>query len=282
VDNKFIVTEKGVSLKKSLLEKRKSKKENEYISVYNKIFNGSMELPTYYNQFLSEFEDKKCAAIIISDIISGIKGNLRQKQKICPDYKVYEPKALHLFRQLQVKNELEEFKKANISKYQVRVLINKNTCSECEKMDKKIFEIGEAVLGVNCPPFHEGCRCDVLPMSQSMQDLIEREKRAMDSIKKHIPKGVTFDEYIDGLEPTSDGKLEYVNHSKPKKYNHTKDTNTKNFQSRNTSTKKINAEMILGIGVGSIMLIYCLSVQAYFGVFFGIGLIIYGISRRNN
>jgi len=66
-------------------------------------------------------------------------------------------------RYKRMKEELDKAKKSHengiLMSYKVRHMKDGRVCSKCEKFDGYATSVIEAVIGVNHPPFHEGCRC---------------------------------------------------------------------------------------------------------------------------
>ena len=58
---------------------------------------------------------------------------------------------------------LSELKKFDAKSYEILGSLDKITCPYCGKMDGKIFQTSRINSGVNFPPFHDGCRCTVVP-----------------------------------------------------------------------------------------------------------------------
>lgn len=63
--------------------------------------------------------------------------------------------------------------------YQIECALDKRTCEICGSMDQKVFKYSEIVVGVNYPPFHDGCRCCAVPYFEDMQGA-ERAARDRD------------------------------------------------------------------------------------------------------
>lgn len=59
-------------------------------------------------------------------------------------------------------HELHSLSEANISKYIVLCADDDQLCSVCRKMKGKKFQVSSAKIGYNCPPFHRGCRCNII------------------------------------------------------------------------------------------------------------------------
>lgn len=95
-------------------------------------------------------------------------------------------------------------KNSNIKEYEISALIKDDSCDKCRSMDGKIFPVSQAVIGENCPPFHEKCRCSIMAVLPTEEELEEEFEKF---INDNVPEGMEFDEWIDSLEPTKDGKL---------------------------------------------------------------------------
>ena len=57
--------------------------------------------------------------------------------------------------------ELKSLKDAGAERYANLATRDAACCPVCAAMDRRDFPVEEAVTGINCPPFHEGCRCTV-------------------------------------------------------------------------------------------------------------------------
>lgn len=107
---------------------------------------------------------------------------------------------------IRIKKELEEFKEADIQEYSILVIDDEKTCERCRKFKNQKLAVKNAKIGINAPPFHDGCRCDVVAVLPTEEEL----DREWEEFKKSIPDGLTPDEYLERLQPTGDGKLKYV------------------------------------------------------------------------
>lgn len=57
---------------------------------------------------------------------------------------------------------LQQMYDSDIKTYEISACLDECTCDICKRKNKKIYEISSAKIGINCPPFHEGCRCTIL------------------------------------------------------------------------------------------------------------------------
>lgn len=60
------------------------------------------------------------------------------------------------------KINLQQMYNSDIKTYEISACLDECTCDICKRKNKKIYEISSAKIGINCPPFHEGCRCTIL------------------------------------------------------------------------------------------------------------------------
>lgn len=100
--------------------------------------------------------------------------------------------------------ELQAYKEAKITRYEYAALIDNRTSDICKELDGKIFDVDEAEPGKNYPPMHPFCRSSTLADLPTEEEL---DKEWEDFERENIPEGMTFDEWLDHLEPTEDGKL---------------------------------------------------------------------------
>ena len=67
--------------------------------------------------------------------------------------------AAHVYTQ----SKLSRFSDDGATQYQVVAIDAESTCDYCENdMDGTIFNIEDAEPGLNCPPFHPNCQCDII------------------------------------------------------------------------------------------------------------------------
>ena len=62
-------------------------------------------------------------------------------------------------RILNNQRDLKSYKDANITHYIFVATLDDMTCEICGDMDGKVFPVNKALIGKNCPPLHEYCRC---------------------------------------------------------------------------------------------------------------------------
>ena len=64
---------------------------------------------------------------------------------------------------VQVQTSLQRYKEAGLDTYEYLECPNKDCCPHCKKLAGQVFKIEEAQVGVNCPPMHPRCHCDIMP-----------------------------------------------------------------------------------------------------------------------
>ena len=100
--------------------------------------------------------------------------------------------------------ELEAYKMSGVDKYEYASLIDDRTSLICNRLDGKIYEVAKAKPGVNYPPMHPFCRSSTMAVLPTEEEL----NKEWDTFKAdNVPQDMTFDEWLDRLEPTEDGKL---------------------------------------------------------------------------
>lgn len=58
--------------------------------------------------------------------------------------------------------ELYDYRDGQVEEYKIVAAKDERTCALCESMSEKNFPVLTAKIGVNCPPFHKGCRCCIV------------------------------------------------------------------------------------------------------------------------
>lgn len=58
--------------------------------------------------------------------------------------------------------DLSFYSKGGYSEYEFMATSDDRTCPSCSALDGKHFLIKDAVVGLNYPPMHEGCRCTTI------------------------------------------------------------------------------------------------------------------------
>lgn len=94
-------------------------------------------------------------------------------------------------------DDLQGYKEDGVEKYQILATLDDNTCSICGKMDGKIFNVCEAVIGKNVPPFHSNCRCTTVPYYDDTDLAYQtRVARNPETGKTYeVPADMTYEEW---------------------------------------------------------------------------------------
>ncbi len=106
--------------------------------------------------------------------------------------------------------ELEGYRNSAVERYEYASLDDDRRSKICERLDGKTFPVDKAKPGVNYPPMHPFCRSSTMAVLPTEEELDEEWDTF---IGENVPEGMTFDEWLDGLEPTEDGKLVYTGKS---------------------------------------------------------------------
>ena len=67
---------------------------------------------------------------------------------------------------VQVQSTLNNLKELGEDSYEYLACPNKDACKICKELNGKVFKIEDAVQGVNLPPMHPHCHCDIMPVKQ--------------------------------------------------------------------------------------------------------------------
>ena len=73
----------------------------------------------------------------------------------------------------QVKESAKQFKNNGYKYVKVMTRDNPHTCRFCEGMDGTKVKIDEIQIGINVPPFHPRCACNIIPTEGSWDDVFE-------------------------------------------------------------------------------------------------------------
>lgn len=60
------------------------------------------------------------------------------------------------------KINLHNLKTTGIKQYKILATCDTRTCKKCAQMDGKVFNVDDAIIGVNAPPFELDCRCCIV------------------------------------------------------------------------------------------------------------------------
>lgn len=104
--------------------------------------------------------------------------------------------------------QAEELKRESFEEYTVEVVHDGHTCEECHAVDGKVFRFDDAEPGVNFPPIHPYCRCQIAPavtdwdawqQKQLDKKQAERAAKAVDDkggrVEKHSKANHSADVY---------------------------------------------------------------------------------------
>lgn len=73
------------------------------------------------------------------------------------------------------KDELRRYRDSSVEKYMIISVMDAHTCERCAACDGKLYSVSDAIIGVNFPPFHDGCRCSTGPaISDEWVSTLER------------------------------------------------------------------------------------------------------------
>ena len=76
--------------------------------------------------------------------------------------KIKKPKREKFDFETANQKNIQGYIEHGMKQYQILGANDSKTCDLCKKMNGKIYNVDEAGLGNNIPPFHDGCRCTTI------------------------------------------------------------------------------------------------------------------------
>lgn len=97
-----------------------------------------------YSKLVKRLNNDNIDKSVLKDLMSKI------------DYESYKIKSNYEIRETNDDYDVAGY-------YQILSALDLSTCDICGSLDGKIFKNKDAKVGINYPPFHQGCRCTVVP-----------------------------------------------------------------------------------------------------------------------
>lgn len=91
---------------------------------------------------------------------------------------------------------LKSYEEADIDKYRYLATLDTRTSEVCQKLDRKVFEVKDAKVGVNMHPMHPHCRSSDVPYFEG-RDYTNIQRRAVDADGNSIlvPANMNYEEW---------------------------------------------------------------------------------------
>lgn len=113
-------------------------------------------------RLMDQAEDKQWAASSIAYNWLGSPSRFRAYMNKHPEFAV-KPDLLHYGNSLLCTfRKLAEYEQESISEY--KIVGADGPCEVCQAHRNRTYRTRKAQIGVNCPPFHVGCRCCITPV----------------------------------------------------------------------------------------------------------------------
>jgi hypothetical protein len=82
-------------------------------------------------------------------------------------------------RYLSIKKSNQPLTESKKLQIQCSALVDGDTCEECLSINKQVVDQGTLFKGVSgtqyeIPPFHSGCRCEIVPWRESWRPILEQ------------------------------------------------------------------------------------------------------------
>ena len=127
----------------------------------------------------------------------------------------------------------------NIEKYEFLATLDKRTCKDCGKLDGKVFNLKDAITGLNYPPLHPNDRCTTVPYYEDDED-DTRFARDENGKRIEVPANMTYEEwakkYID-KDYVNNSNIENIIKEELDKKNKAKDTKTTKAKPKTSKPK---------------------------------------------
>lgn len=91
---------------------------------------------------------------------------------------------------------LEAYKQDGVEKYEILATLDSKTSEICRDEDGEIYNINEAVVGENYPPYHQFCRTTTIPYYDDMERT-SRVARASDGKGYKVPADIKYKEWLE-------------------------------------------------------------------------------------
>lgn len=87
------------------------------------------------------------------------------------------------------------YKKLGGEQYQIISTLDSKSCSICQSMDLKIFDLDDFVAGVTAPPFHPNCRDTTRPYFDDEEVIGTRTARGEDGKTYRVPANMSYEQW---------------------------------------------------------------------------------------
>lgn len=91
---------------------------------------------------------------------------------------------------------LEAYKQDGVKKYEILATLDSKTSEICRDEDGEIYNINEAVVGENYPPYHQFCRTTTIPYYDDMERET-RVARSSDGKSYKVPADMKYKDWYD-------------------------------------------------------------------------------------
>lgn len=97
----------------------------------------------------------------------------------------------------------DSYKEMDVEQYKYMATLDRKTSKICSEMDGKVFDLAEAMPGVNYPPLHVYCRSTTIPHFDD--NLVERVARGDGGESYDVPGKMTYSEWkkVSGVDKSA-------------------------------------------------------------------------------
>ena len=110
---------------------------------------------------------------------------------------------------------IQGYKACGIKQYEILATLDSRTSDICRSLDGNVYDVSEAEVGINYPPFHPNCRTTTIAhfepdeIDEEYGTTSTRLAKDEDGNYIEIPSNITYDEWYKGLKNTGDKKEHY-------------------------------------------------------------------------
>lgn len=162
---------------------------------------------SFYQNHLENCDNRKIASLAICYMLLGGPSSFEKVISNCDMFGDITAEQMFLLKEkidyesdvASALQELQSYKDSDITRYKILISYDDRTCPKCQKMDGKVYSVNKARIGINCPPFHEGCRCTTIAVfDDDVTEGLQRRARNPETGKNElIPADISFKEYME-------------------------------------------------------------------------------------
>lgn len=172
-------------------------KLNQFIKAYDTIMNFEKQM-TFETINYAKFKFSTKLNLDIEDDIIALDSAINSgiKNVFSYDDSIYPLTTASQNEIFVEERTLQDYKRDGVEQFKNICAYDDVTCEKCSEMDMQIFDVSKAKIGVNCPPFHKGCRCTTVPYYEDSNEPDDiKVARDINGKSIYIPATMRLKEY---------------------------------------------------------------------------------------